>query len=135
MPGRCVDNLINAGQREVILRTRVVKVRVVYAYPPLASFIQNYHHVSKPFQVFHFSDKHNLQKVIYLSLDDLMAVWVEAPYSLPNRSGGCEDVQLVGGIHGLIPVMSKWTQANTSVLAFSTSCNWALSSSVRRELT
>ena len=36
---------------------------------------------------------------------------------------------------GLIPVMSEWVQANTLALAFNTSCNRALSSLVRRELT
>ena len=36
---------------------------------------------------------------------------------------------------GLIPVTFEWSQANTSAFAISTSCNRAISSSVRRELT
>ena len=135
MPGRCVDNLINAGQREAILRTCIVKIRVVYAYPPFASFLRNNHHVSKPFRVFYFSDKPSLQKVIYLGLDDLMVVRVEASYSLPNGFDGWRSFNLWKAFAGLIPVMSECAQANTSVLGFSTSCNRALSSSIKRELT
>ena len=60
---------------------------------------------------------------------------MEASYSLPNGSGGWENIQLVGSVHGAYPVMSKWVQANTLALTFNTSCNRALSSSVRRELT
>ena len=36
---------------------------------------------------------------------------------------------------GLIPVIYEWVQANTLALAFSTCCNRALSSLVKRELT
>ena len=64
-----------------------------------------------------------------------MAVRVEASYSLLNGSGGWENIQLMGSVHRLILVMSKWVQANTLALAFNTSCNQALSSSVKRELT
>ena len=96
-----------SGVVEAILGTRIVKIRIVYAYPPLAPFFRNYHHVSKPFRVFHFPDKPSLQKVIYLDLDDLMVVWVEAAYSLLNNFGRWEDIQLVGGFCGAYPYHAR----------------------------
>ena len=60
---------------------------------------------------------------------------MEAPYFLSNGSGGWEDVQLMGGITGFIPVMYEWFQVNTSAFTVSACCNWAFSFSVRRELT
>ena len=103
MPGRRVNNLIYAGQREVILRTCVIKIRIVYAHSPFDPLIRNYHSISNPFRVSDFFDKPNLQKVIYLGLDDLITIRVEAPYSLLNGSGGWENIQLVGSVHGVYP--------------------------------
>ena len=96
-----------SGVVEAILGTRIVKIRIVYAYPPLAPFFRNYHHVSKLFRVFHFPDKPSLQKVIYLDLDDLMVVWVEAAYSLLNRLADGRTFNLWEAFAGLIPVMSE----------------------------
>ena len=121
MPGLCIDNLVYARQREAILTTRVVKIRIVYAYFPLALFLQNYHSVSKPFRVFGFSDKPSHQKVIYFGLDDLMVVRVEEPYSLPNGSGGWENIRLVGSVHGAYPYhvrMSPGEHVGVSLLYF-----------------
>ena len=59
---------------------------------------------------------------------------MEASYFLLNGSSGREDVQLMGGVFGVYPVMSAWFQENTSAFSINACCNWAFSSSVRREL-
>ena len=108
IPGRRFDNMIYAGQREAILRTRVIKIRIVYAYSPFAPLLRNYHYISKPFWVSDFSNKPNLQKVIYFSLDNLMAIRVKAPYSLLTGRVDGRTFNLWEACTGFIPVMSEW---------------------------
>ena len=74
-----------------------VEVCVVYTYSPLTSLLWNHHHISKPFRVLYLSDETCLQEVVYLCLNNLMAIWVETSHFLSYGLGHVDDIQLVGG--------------------------------------
>ena len=100
MLGLRVNNLVYAGQREAVFRASVVKIGIVYAHSPLTTFLWYHHHISQPFEVFDFPDESYIQKVVYLSLNDLMAIRVKTPYSLSNWSGRRGNIQFMGSMHG-----------------------------------
>ena len=78
----------------------VVEIGIVYAYSPFATFLGYHHHIGQLFWVLDFSDEPRFQKVIYFSMNNLMAVRVEMPYSLFDRLGRRDDIQLMRSMRG-----------------------------------
>ena len=82
MLDRGIDNLIYTRQGEDIFQTCFVQVPIVYTYSPLTTLLWNQHHIGKPFGVLNLFDKTCSQKIIYLCLNNLMAIQVETPHFL-----------------------------------------------------
>ena len=78
----------------------VVEIDTIYEYSPLTTFLWYHHHIGKPFRVIDFPDEPYVQKVIYLSLNNLMAIRVEKPYSLSDWPGRRDDIHLMRSMRG-----------------------------------
>ena len=57
VPCQSVHNLIYAWQREAVLWTGIIEVRVIHTNSPFTPLFRNNHHVGQPFGVFNGSDK------------------------------------------------------------------------------
>ena len=75
------------GVEEAVFWTGVVEVRVIHTYSPFVPLLWNNHHVGQPFGVFNCYDKSIMQKIIDLSMDVQVAIWVKASHFLSYRLG------------------------------------------------
>ena len=87
-------------QREAVFRASVIEISIIYAYSPLTTFLWYHYHIGQPFRVLDLSDEPRFQKVIYFSLNNLMSVRIEAPYSLSDRPGRRDDIQPMRSMRG-----------------------------------
>ena len=97
MPYRGINDLVYSRQEEAVFWAHFIEVRVVHAYPPCTALLWDDHYIGKPFRVLHLFDKTHTQKIIYLYLNNLMAIRVEMPYLLSNRFHRGDNVQFMRG--------------------------------------
>ena len=65
MPNRCIHQLIDPRNKERILRTNFIQIRVVHAQTPLPVFLFYYHGISQPLGVKDLFDCPRLLKLVY----------------------------------------------------------------------
>ena len=80
------------GAEGSCLLAGVIEVRAIHTYSPFVPLLWDNHHVSHPFKVLNFSDKSVLRNIIYLGLDDQVAIWMKAPHFLSDRLSGWGDI-------------------------------------------
>ena len=95
MSGSGVDNIIYLRQMEAILWASIVQIGIVNTNLPLSLFFWNNHYIRQPIRRLHFSDKSGCQQLVYLRLDDLLPIQVEASDLLVDGSQERCNIKLV----------------------------------------
>ena len=83
--GSGIHYLVYPRQWEAILWTSIIPVGVINTDSPFTSLFWDNHHIYQPLWILNLSYKHCCQQLVYLSLNNLLPIQMEALDLLEDR--------------------------------------------------